>query len=116
MPVDQQRTNFVIQELTRRSEDVTKRLRDIEQRLDTLEERFSVIEELDIEKNKKNEKRFEDVLGNIKSINDELVKLKLLTEKLNKQSDKYARKTELTEIETALGIIKPSIKKQPIAV
>ena len=63
MPVQDQKTNFVIQELSRRSEDLTKRLRDVEQRVDTLEQRFSVMEELDIERNKKTEQRFSELFS-----------------------------------------------------
>ena len=116
MPVDESRMNFVMQELTRRSEDITKRLRDIEQRLDTLEERFLVVEELDIDRNKKNEQNFKDISEEIKSINDNIVRLRLVTEKLTKQTDTYARKSEIKEIETALGIIKPELKRQQASV
>ena len=112
MPVQDQRLNFVMQELSRRSDDITSRLRNIEQRLDTLEERFSVTEELDIEKTKKNDDHHKELVARLDGLNDEIIKLKLVADKLSKESAKFARKTELKEIETVLGIIKPGLIKE----
>jgi len=112
MPVQDQKYSFILQELARRSEDGTKRLRDIEQRLSTLESRFSVMEELDIDRNKKNDRMFEELSGRIGSMNDDIIKIKMMVEKLTKQSDKFARKSELREIETVLGITKPGLLKE----
>ncbi len=114
MPVQDQRLNFVMQELSRRSDDITGRLRNIEQKLNTLEERFSVVEELDIEKTKKNDDRYKELYRKLDGLNDEIIKLKLLTEKLGKESAKFARKTELKEIETALVILKPGAIREDV--
>jgi uncharacterized coiled-coil protein SlyX len=115
MPTPESRISFVLQELVRRSEEESRRLRDVEQRLEAIETRLSTLENIELERTQKNEQRFAESAKSFNNINDDITKLKLNLEKLVKQMDRLARKSELKEIETMLGFMpKQDVKEAPL--
>ncbi|MEM7819387.1 MAG: hypothetical protein QXD48_00995 [Candidatus Aenigmatarchaeota archaeon] len=97
----------IVQELVRRSNEDTRRLRSIEQRLDALENKISNIEEISLERTKKANAKFAEVDVSIKNINDELIKIKNVLDKINRQINDFARKKDLKEIERMFDLLSP---------
>ena len=106
MPAEN-RISFVMQELVRRTEELTRRLSEVEQSLNALEQRFSVIEEMQIKRARKYEDKFASMEKTINEISNKLTKLELNVNKINKQMDKFARQSELKELETLVNVITP---------
>ncbi len=96
-----------MQELVRRASEEARRLRDLEQRLETMEERVRGLEEQLIDRFKK----IDDRLGSLEAANrasgDELIRLKTSIDKISKQVDKSARKTDLKELEKMIELLSP---------
>ncbi|MFA4820294.1 MAG: hypothetical protein WC613_05050 [Candidatus Aenigmatarchaeota archaeon] len=99
--------NVIMQELVRRSNEDTRRLRSLEQRLDAIENRINTFESTTLEKNKKANTKFAELDLSLKGLGDEIAKLTVSIDKINKQVNKFARKQDLKEIERMLDLISP---------
>lgn len=99
--------NVIMQELVRRSNEDTRRLRALEQRLDAIENRINTFESTTLEKNKKANTKFAELDLSLKGLGDEITKLTVGIDKINKQVNKFARKQDLKEIERMLELISP---------
>ena len=84
-------------------------MRDLEQRVETLESRFASLEQLILERFKKTEQRANSLETNIHTIEEDILRLKAATDKISKQLEKTATKTEVKELERAFELIQPEI-------
>lgn len=84
-------------------------MRDLEQRVETLESRFASLEQLLLERFKKTEQRANSLETNIHAIEEEILRLKAAVDKISKQLEKTATKTEVKELERAFELIQPEI-------
>ena len=106
MPEDN-RLQMVIQELVRRSNDEGRRLRSLEQRVQALESKTNSVEDMFLTKIKKIENRFSTVESNIRRVSDDITKLINNFDRINKQINKFARKTDVKELERMFDLLSP---------
>jgi septal ring factor EnvC (AmiA/AmiB activator) len=98
---------MIMQELVRRSNEDTRRLRSIEQRLDAIESRLSSMEQAQLDRSKKANAKFAEHDVSLKSLSDELEKIKNSLDKISRQITDFARKRDLKEIEKMFELISP---------
>ena len=105
--MDDARNQMILRELVRRSNDEGRRLRDVENRLIALEERVNSIESSVALFGRRNSERASDVEAKLKVIDDDLIKLKNVIERISRQWDKVATRRELKEMERMLDLLSP---------
>lgn len=98
---------MIMQELVRRSNEDTRRLRSIEQRLDAIENRLSAMEQTELDRSKKSNVKFAEHDVFLKSLSDELEKIRNAMDKINRQINDFARKRDIKEIEKMFDLISP---------
>lgn len=98
---------LIMQELVRRSNEESRRLRSLEQRLLALETRTQALETSGSLHVKRVNEKISDFEAAIKLQNDVVMKLKSNFDKLAKQSEKYARKSDIKEIERMFDLLSP---------
>ena len=98
---------LIIQELVRRSNEESRRLRSLEQRLLALETRTNALESSGALRVKRVNDKIAEFDAAIKVQDDIVMKLKSSFDKLSKQTDKYARKSEIKEIERMFDLLSP---------
>jgi len=99
---------LIMQELVRRSNEESRRLRSLEQRVFALETRLQSMETTDSLRIKKASDKITEFEVATKMQNEILMKLKNNLEKLTKQTEKYARKSEVKEIEKMFDLLSPA--------
>jgi len=109
MPRPEASIGLVVQELVRRSNEEGRRVRDLEQRVETLEGRLTSIEQLILERFKKSDQRATAIETSLKAVDETLLKLRAAVDKISKQLEKTATKTEVKELERAFELIQPEI-------
>lgn len=102
-----ERTDIILQELVRRANEEGRRLRALEQRLQAVETRLDTIEDLNLKNKREIGAKFSQVSASIKSINDEIIKLKNNLDKINKQITRLARKADVKELEKMFELLNP---------
>lgn len=99
--------SLIMQELVRRSNEESRRLRVLEQRLQTLEQRSVTGEESSSAKLKKINDKLIELETAMKMQSDETLKIKTNLDRIIKQSDNFARKSDVKEIEKMFELLNP---------
>lgn len=107
MPVEDSRTNMIMQELVRRTNEEARRLRDLEQTVLTLQEKTSSLENLVLSKTKKTNDKFSDIEARLGILESELSKINNDFDKISKQINRFARKTDVRELERMFDLLSP---------
>src|SRR3989344_1059245 len=92
MPED--KSQLILQELVRRSNDEIRRLRELEQRIQAIESRFISLENSVLEKTKRYEKKIVELDVAVKNFSDDMERITGQIDKINKQLGRMARKRE----------------------
>ena len=108
MPREESKYNIIIHELIRKNSEDTRRLRSIEQRLDMIENRMSSLEAGSLERSKKFNTKTSEAELSLKSLGDEISRLKNNLEKINRQISKFARKSDIKEMERMMDLLNPA--------
>jgi len=105
MPED--KSQLILQELVRRSNDEIRRLRELEQRIQAIESRFISLENSVLEKTKRYEKKIVELDVAVKNFSDDMERITGQIDKINKQLGRMASKREIKEIEKMLELLTP---------
>ncbi|MBI4018456.1 MAG: hypothetical protein HY368_02505 [Candidatus Aenigmarchaeota archaeon] len=107
---DTSRIYSILQELVRRSSEFSSRMRMLEQRLDAVEGRLASLESSSLERTKKVNTKFVEADVTLRNLNDEVLRIKNVLEKINRQIGKFARKRDVREVEKMLELLGPAGK------
>lgn len=107
MAMEDSRTSMILQELVRRTNEETRRLRDLEQNVLTLQEKTNSLENLVLSNTKKSNDKFSSIEARINILESELAKIANSLEKINKQINRFARKTDIRELERMFDLLSP---------
>ena len=102
------RDQMILKELVRRSNDEASRIRELENRFRILEEKASSTEGILLEKMKKINSKFIEIEADVKNIGDDLLRIKINLEKINKQMSRFAMKRDIKEIERMFDLLNPT--------
>lgn len=104
---DDFRMHAIIQELVRRANETTRRTRTIEQRMEASDIKQTSFEESVNERLDSLGKKLKEIESKTEDIGIEIIKLKSSLDKLNKQSEGFARRREVKEIERMFELLNP---------
>lgn len=99
------KSEMILQELVRRTNDSMRRLRALEDKIQNLEKRTNSLEETNLDKMKKVNNKFLELDMTTKNLSDDVIKIKNNLEKINKQITKVALKRDIKEIENMLDLL-----------
>ncbi|MBI5061260.1 MAG: hypothetical protein HZB67_03020 [Candidatus Aenigmarchaeota archaeon] len=105
------KVSLILQELVRRSNEESRRLRSVEQRLFAMESRLQSVETSVAAYTRKTNEKLATFEASIKMQDEIAAKIKTAMEKLSKQTDKYARKSEIKEIEKMFDLVSPAVQQ-----
>ncbi|MFH0832104.1 MAG: hypothetical protein V1900_00050 [Candidatus Aenigmatarchaeota archaeon] len=106
MPVTD-KTDIILQELVKRTNDINRRVRSLEDKIQIQENRTKSLEETSLEKIRKINSKFTEADAILKSLSDDVTKIKNNMDKMNKQAVRYAMKKDVKELETMLDLLNP---------
>ncbi len=104
---EESKYNIIIHELIRKNSEDTRRIRSLEQRLDMLENRMNSLESANLERSKKSTAKISEMEASLKGLYDEFSRLRNNMEKINRQIVKFARKSDIKEMERMLDLLNP---------
>lgn len=104
---EESKYNIVLHELIRKNGEDTRRLRSIEQRLDMMENRMNSLEAAGLDRAKKFGSKISEMESALKSVADELSRTRNSLEKINRQIVKFARKSDIKEMERMMDLLNP---------
>lgn len=96
-----------INEMMGRIDTNTRRIRTIEQRIDALNLRVKALEEKIIDDMENLKKKFDQLFMDMKAISENLVKFRAEVQRVNKDLERVAKKSELKELESLLELYNP---------
>ena len=92
-------SSYDVQELMRRISEGSRRLRDVEDRLEILESRVAAFERSGLEKEQEHGERITRLEVDLKNFLKTVEELRLSVERLSRLTDRFAKKSELKEVE-----------------
>jgi CII-binding regulator of phage lambda lysogenization HflD len=101
------KVTLIVQELVRRTNEESRRLRNLEQKIMALEMRMQSLENTSSMRMRRVEEKTIEFEAAIKLQNDIVMKLKNNFDKLAKQTEKYARKSDIKELEKMFDLLSP---------
>ncbi|MBI2579380.1 MAG: hypothetical protein HYW27_00580 [Candidatus Aenigmarchaeota archaeon] len=104
---EESKYNIVLHELISKNGEDTRRLRSIEQRLDMMENRMNSLEAAGLDRAKKFGSKISEMESALKSVADELSRTRNSLEKINRQIVKFARKSDIKEMERMMDLLNP---------
>lgn len=107
MPRDDSKYSIILHELIRKNGEDTRRLRSIEQRLDMIENRMNSLEAANLDRAKKFGAKISEMESMLKNAVDELTRTRNSLEKINRQIVKFARKSDIKEMERMMDLLNP---------
>jgi uncharacterized coiled-coil protein SlyX len=107
MPREEDRSNIILQELVRRTNDESRRMRELEQRVQAVEGRTASLEETNLERIKKLNGKLSDIDKTIRDMSIDIVRLINNIEKINKQINTFARRRDIKEVERMFDLLSP---------
>ena len=107
MPRDDSKYSIILHELIRKNGEDTRRLRSIEQRLDMIENRMNSLEATNLDRAKKFGAKISEMESTLKTAVDELTRTRNSLEKINRQIVKFARKSDIKEMERMMDLLNP---------
>ncbi|MBI2172905.1 MAG: hypothetical protein HYT73_01695 [Candidatus Aenigmarchaeota archaeon] len=109
---EESKYNIIIHELIRKNGEDTRRIRSLEQRLDMLENRMNSLESAGFDRSKKSGAKISEMEASLKGLYDEFSRLRNNMEKINRQIVKFARKSDIREMERMMDLLNP-VKQYP---
>ncbi|MBI3190284.1 hypothetical protein HYZ41_01120 [archaeon] len=97
----------ILQELVRRSNEEVRRLRSLEQRMDAIEDKVNILIQGTSERTKKTNTKFAETDVSLRTVENDIINIKMAIEKLNKQLVKFVQKRDLKEMEHMIDLISP---------
>jgi|SRR3989338_9377467 len=109
---EESKYNIIIHELIRKNGEDTRRIRSLEQRLDMIENRMNSLESAGLDRSKKSGAKISEMEASLKGLYDEFSRLRNNMEKINRQIIKFARKSDIKEMERMMDLLNP-MKQYP---
>ncbi len=103
----EEKISLILQELVRRSNEESRRLRSLEQRLFSIDSRIKSLESSTTLYSRKTSEKLTSFEASIKLQEEISMKLRATIDKLSKQADKYARKSDIKEMEKMFDLLSP---------
>ncbi len=110
----EEKINIIIQELVRRANEEGRRLRSLEQRMEVVESRTNTLETTALLRQRKINDKLNELELQIKNISDDVIRVRNIIEKISRQSGKFAKKSDVQEIERMFDLLSP-VRHKPAA-
>ncbi len=99
--------NIILQELVRRANETIKRIRVLEERQKGIESRMNNLEDTRLEEKRDVGKELDDLEVGVKTLNEKLLQMETVVERLSRRLDRLATKSEVKELEATLDLLSP---------
>ncbi len=97
----------VLSEMVRRMNEHGRRLRAVEERTSLLESRLGSIQDMILKNNEKARDNMKHIESEFKDMTTTLMKIENDIAKLNKNLDRFAKKSELKQVENLISLFNP---------
>ncbi len=105
--VEEKDVPTILNELVRRANESTRRLRALEERTLLMETRLSSIQDSILRNTEETRKGISTLIEKIKDTDTQMLRIDNEILRINKNADKFAKKTELKEVENTMSFFSP---------